>query len=240
MKTVLRLLYPPQCLTCGTLLQSDPALCGPCWRDTPFIGGLVCDLCGAPLPGREPAGVPVHCDACLRVARPWLRGRAAMRYDANARRLVLGLKHGDRQDFVAPMAGWLAAAAAPMLEGVRPVVVPVPLHWTRLLRRRYNQAALLGGAMARRQGYDFVPDALYRTRRTSPHERMNQAERFANLDAAICAHPRRAERLKGADVLLVDDVMTSGATMAAACEASHAAGAGRVFILSLARVAPPA
>ncbi|TKA95662.1 ComF family protein, partial [Cereibacter changlensis] len=97
LQAALRLLYPPQCLTCDALVTTDFGLCGPCWRETPFITGLVCDLCGTPLPGEDP-GHAVHCDDCLTLARPWARGRAALLYKDNGRRIVLALKHGDRLD----------------------------------------------------------------------------------------------------------------------------------------------
>ncbi|MEH6772621.1 MAG: double zinc ribbon domain-containing protein, partial [Cereibacter changlensis] len=114
LQAALHLLYPPQCLTCDALVTTDFGLCGPCWRETPFITGLVCDLCGTPLPGEDP-GHAVHCDDCLTLARPWARGRAALLYKDNGRRIVLALKHGDRLDLATPAAGWLRQAAAPIL-----------------------------------------------------------------------------------------------------------------------------
>ena len=137
LQAALHLVYPPQCLVCGALVTSDFGLCGSCWRDTPFISGLVCDLCGVPLPGEE-TGKAEHCDDCLTIARPWSRGRAALLYKDNARHMVLALKHSDRLDLVRPAATWMLRAAAPILEPGM-LVAPVPLHWQRLFRRRYNQ-----------------------------------------------------------------------------------------------------
>jgi predicted amidophosphoribosyltransferase len=235
LQAALRLLYPPQCLCCDTQVAEDFALCPACWRDTPFIAGLVCDLCGTPLPG-EGDGQPVHCDDCLRIARPWSQGRAAMRYGGNARKMVLSLKHGDRLDLAAPAARWMARSAGATIEpGV--LVAPVPLHWLRLLKRRYNQAALLSTALARHAGLDHCPDLLIRPHRTPTQEGRNREARFANLAAAIRVNPRRRSALAERPVLLVDDVMTSGATLAAAAEACLAAGAARVSVLVLARVA---
>lgn len=234
MQSVLHYLYPPRCLTCEALVTSEEALCGACWRETVFLTGLVCDKCGAPLPGDEPEGA--LCDDCLRVARPWERGRAALAYRGNGRRLVLAFKHGDRQDLRRPAGRWLLQAVRPIL---RPdmLVAPVPLHWLRLLRRRYNQAALLSGELARLTGLDHCPDLLIRRRRTPSQEGRSREARFANIAGALAVHPRRADRLTGRHVLLVDDVMTSGATFAAAAEACRAAGASGVSILALARVA---
>lgn len=234
---LIRVLYPPQCLGCGAFVEEDFALCPACWSDTPFITGLTCDLCGTPLPGESDA--PVACDDCLTVARPWDRGRAALLYKGNARDLILKLKHADRMDLAPAAARWLHRAAAPLF---RPgmIVAPVPLHWLRLLRRRYNQSALLSARLAALAGLPHCPDLLLRTRRTPPQDHRDRDARFRNLTGSIRAHPRRLPLLKEREVLLIDDVMTSGATLAAATEACLAAGANRVSVAVLARVAKDA
>jgi ComF family protein len=234
MQSVLRVLYPPQCISCATLVEEPGALCGACWQDTPFLGQTVCDCCGAPMLGAVAEGD--ICDQCMTIARPWRRGRAALAYRDNGRRLVLALKHGDRLDLVAPAARWMARAGAPILRAGM-LAVPVPAHRWRLFRRRYNQAAALAQALARIAPVTYVPDALVRTRATQVQDGMGQEARFVNMQGAIRPHPRHGARLAGAEVVLVDDVMTSGATLAAAAEAVLAAGAREVFVLVLARVA---
>lgn len=237
-QTALRLIYPPRCSSCGALVDSDFGLCGPCWRDTPFIAGLCCDLCGAPLPGAD-TGTPEICDDCLRVARPWARGRAALLYRDNGRKLVLALKHGDRHDLVHPAAKWMTRAAQPLLTRDM-VIAPVPLHWMRMLSRRYNQAALLAQAVARDSGLPCCPDLLVRPRRTPPLKGLGRDARHATLTDTIMAHPRRRGRMAGRTVLVVDDVMTTGATLAVAAQACLTGGAADVRILTLARVAKDA
>ncbi len=236
MQAVLRLVYPPQCVACGEAVDSDFGLCGPCWRETGFITGLVCDLCGVPLPGE---GEGAECDDCIALGRPWAQGRAAFLYRDVGRKLVLGLKHADRIELARPAGEWLLRAARPILrEGM--VVAPVPLHWRRLFRRRYNQSALLSARLAALAGLAHCPDLLQRVRATGTQDGRDRAGRFGNLTGAMRVHPRRAQVLKGAHVLLVDDVMTSGATLTACAEACLATGARRVSVAVLARVAKDA
>lgn len=233
LESLLGAIYPPQCALCDALVVQAGGLCGPCWAGTSFLTGLVCDLCGTPLPGDDP-GHPAHCDDCLAIARGWDRGRAALAYRDGGRRFVLALKHGDRLDLVPLGAVWLRRAAGPLLRPGQ-VAVPVPAHWRRLVGRRYNQAAELARALARSTGMRAEMRALVRIRRTRVQEGMSRDERFANMCDAIRPHPRFGDRLRGRDVLLVDDVITSGATLAAAAEAAREAGAAHVAVAALAR-----
>ncbi|OJY33058.1 MAG: amidophosphoribosyltransferase [Rhodobacterales bacterium 65-51] len=235
MQAAVQLVYPPQCLSCDALVTTDFGLCARCWRETPFIAGLVCDCCGTPLPGEE-GGAPVQCDDCLTIARPWGRGRAVMLYRDNARRLVMALKHGDRLDLARPGAQWLHRAAAPLLQPDT-LLAPVPLHWLRLFRRRYNQSALLAAGLARLADLPHCPDLLVRRRNTRSQEGRDREGRFRNLEEAIRVNERRRWQMEGLPVLLVDDVMTSGATLGACADACLAAGAARVDVVVLARVA---
>lgn len=234
LQTAVRLIYPPRCLGCGGLVDSDFGLCGACWRDTPFIAGLVCDSCGVPLPGHSEH--EEHCDACLAAPPPWGRGRAALVYHGTARRIVLGLKHGDRHDVVAPAVRWMSLAARPIVSDDM-LVVPIPLHVRRLVARRYNQSVLLARGFAVAEGLDWAADALVRTRHSPKLDGKSRQQRYDTLEGIIAPHPGRGSVLQGRHVLLVDDVLTSGATFAAATSACHAAGATQVSVVALARVA---
>lgn len=235
MQSVLRLIYPARCMSCGDLVETDFALCGPCWRETPFISGLVCNACGTPLMGHD-SDDAVLCDDCMSVERPWSKGRAALRYADNGRKLVLGLKHGDRTDIARSGGLWMSVAAQPLLADDT-VVVPIPLHWTRLVQRRYNQSALLAQHIAKRLDRPYLADPLVRRKRTASLNGKSHDDRFSTLSDAIHAHPRRGRHLADKSVMLIDDVMTSGATLAGATEAALAAGAKDVCVLLLARAA---
>jgi len=233
MQSPLAILYPPQCVSCGETIADDHGLCGKCWAQTPFITGHACDRCGAPLPG-ESDGEADLCDDCMKIARPWSRGRAALIYTGNARRIVLQIKLSDRLDLVPSAAGWMARAGQEILAGDA-LLVAIPAHWTRIFTRRYNQASELARAIARQTGLEFAPTTLIRPRRTEKQEGKGLDGRFANVREAIRPHPKRGAALKGRRIVLIDDVMTSGATLAAAAEACFTAGARDVAVLTLAR-----
>lgn len=233
LQSLVRAIYPPQCIACDALTDAEFGLCPACWKDVQFVSGLVCDLCGVPLPGESDKAE--HCDDCLKTARPWDQGRATVVYSGVGRKLILGLKHGDRTDLAPAMAAWMARAVRPMVAGGPALMVPVPLHWRRMIHRKYNQAALLALGIGKATGLDVLPDALVRTRQTPSLEGHGRDARFAALEGTISVRPDRVSRIKGQTVIVVDDVMTSGATFAAATEALRAAGASRVCVLALAR-----
>ena len=229
----LSILYPDQCVLCRELVDRPGALCPSCWRDMAFITGHACGLCGAPLIG-ESDGHSDHCDDCLSTARPWSGGRAALLYGGSGRRFILALKHGDRPELAKPAAEWLSRALEGKIEA-RTVVVPVPIHWSRMIRRRYNQSAEITRALGNRLGIETCPDALVRRRRTDVQDGLDPDARFRNQAESIAVRRGRECAIAGRPVLLVDDVMTSGATLAEATRACHEIGASRVFVAVVAR-----
>ena len=234
LQTVIRAIYPAQCVACEALTESDFGLCAACWSETQFINGLVCDSCSIPLMGDDPDEI-AQCDDCMTIARPWDQGRAVLAYAGVGRRLVLGLKHGDRTEFAQSAARWMVPKIAQLVL-TDPVLVPVPLHWTRLARRRYNQSALLAQALGVQADLRVCVDGLLRVKRTNSLDGHSRDARFAALADAIVPNPKRMPYLADQAVVLVDDVMTSGATLAACAEAAHQAGAANVSIVTLARV----
>jgi len=156
-----------------------------------------------------------------------------MRYDDSSRQLVLALKHGDRLHLAPPLAQWMRHAGAELLAAAD-LQLPVPLHWTRLFTRRYNQAALLAQAIAKAGGPPVAADCLIRRRRTPSQGNKNPSARRRNVAGAFAV--RRPDKLRGRRVVLIDDVLTTGATVEECARVLKRAGAARVDVLTLARV----
>lgn len=237
-RAVLDVLLPPQCLTCDAPVDAPGRLCAACFRATGFITEPFCLGCGAPFAHVEQGGADRLCPGCRLHARPWGRARAALRYDGQARRLLLPFKHADRPDLAWPLAMLLARAGAALLRDAD-VIVPVPLHRRRLIARRFNQAALLARVLARLGDRPAVLDALQRRRRTVSLGDLSAESRARVVAGAFAVRDRRAARIAGRRVLLIDDVMTSGATCAECTHTLLAAGATNVDVLVVARVPDP-
>jgi ComF family protein len=234
---LLDLVLPPRCLLCQARVETQGALCVECWRGISFLGTPCCSCCGLPFP-YEPGAGEVLCAGCLAYHPRFDRARSVFSYDDHSRGLVLALKHGDKLQGVPAFGQWLARAGADLLAEAD-LVAPVPLHWTRLWRRRYNQSALLAkAACAAWQRPDrpvpaFAPDLLVRRRRTPSQGHRSRLQRAENVRGAF--RVRRKGAVEDKRVLLIDDVLTSGATVEECARVLHRAGAAGVDVLTLAR-----
>jgi len=225
-------MLPPRCLACGGPVDRQGGVCPACWRRLSFIGPPVCACCG--LPFEVAALAESLCGECLSRRPPFQQARAVLVYDEASRPLVLGLKYAD-QTFAAQAYGaWIARSGAELLAGAT-LLAPVPLHWWRLLRRRYNQSGLLAQAVHRATGIPHVPDLLVRHKPTAIQGGLSPAGRRRNVAGAFGVRRGMAARVRDAHIVLVDDVLTTGATVAECTEVLVRAGAARVDVLTLAR-----
>jgi ComF family protein len=226
----LDLVFPPQTLDGGPAPLAG-GLSAETWSRIHFLDGPVCDGCGVPFeydPGDR-------CPACLAKPRAFDAARAACLYDEVSRDPILKLKHADRLDLAPLFARWLSRAARPLLDDAE-AIAPVPLHPYRLLHRRYNQAAEIARPLAGLSGVAYLPDALVRRRVTESQGGKSGSGRKRNVAGAFHVPAGRAAQVAGKRILLVDDVLTTGATAEGCARALKAAGAARVDLAVVARV----
>jgi ComF family protein len=237
-RAALDFLVPPRCAACDEPVAAQRDLCPTCFGRTNFISAPFCERCGVPFASTDQGGEEALCPGCRQHPPLFRQARAGLRYDDQGRRLILPLKHGDRTELAPALAPILARAGHALLQRAD-VLVPVPLHRRRLFERKYNQASLLAVAVGRLAGKPVLPDALQRTRRTAPLEDKSPEERAHEVAGSVHVRPSRRMLLVGRTVLLVDDVMTSGATANACAAALLAAGVEAVDVLVAARVPDP-
>jgi ComF family protein len=224
---------PPRCLGCGVMVADAGAVCPACWSGIDFIAPPMCDCCG--LPFAYETGPQAICGECARQPPLFGRARSVMAYTDTSRRFVLAFKHADRTDAAPAWGTWLARAGRDLLADAD-ILLPVPLHRRRLIARRYNQAALLAQALGRETGLPVLVDALKRTRATPSQGRMNRSQRERNVAGAFAVRESRRSHIQDSRIVLIDDVMTTGATLSACIRPLMSAGAANVDVLTLARV----
>jgi len=213
-------------------------MCASCFQAVTLLTEPLCRRCGVPFPFQGAGGLRGLCPGCREHPPAFERARAALLYDAGAARLILPLKYGDRTELAEVLARHMARAGAELTQRAQ-VLLPVPLHRRRLFARRYNQAALLARALAGRSGIPWVPDALIRRRATASLGELTAAARALEVAGAFTVRASRAALIRGRRVLLIDDVLTSGATANACAEILLRNGAAAVDVLAAARAPDP-
>ncbi len=228
--------WPQRSLITHRELAGPGALEPELWAKLQFLSDPVCARCGMPF---EIAVDPDQmCGACIARPPAYDRARAALVYGDVSRELVLGLKYQGRRDGLVTLANWMTAAGKPLLAEAD-LIVPVPLHYFRLVRRGFNQSGWLAAALARSSGVRLSVDALKRTRATPIQGGLSADGRRRNVQGAFQVRGGRKGLVRGKRVVLVDDVMTTGATAEACTLALKRAGAVCVDVVTLARVAGP-
>lgn len=233
---LLDMALPPRCPVSHKIVDRQGMLDPAVWAGLNFIAAPVCESCGIPL--EFELGQGARCAACLTRNNVYEKSRAALIYDDASRGLILGFKHGDQTHAALSFVPWLRQAGKELIEEAD-VLAPVPLHRWRLLKRRYNQAGLMAGALGKAAGKPVWQQALLRTRPTPSQGHLKAGERARNVRRAFAVHPDYAGRLAGKNILLIDDVYTTGATVSECAQVLLDAGAARVDVLTLARVARP-
>jgi ComF family protein len=228
---LLDLIVPPLCLGCKVPLADQDALCAACWSDIDFIRAPLCDRLGIPLP--YDAGEGAVSAAALARPPAYDRARAVARHDGIMRKLVHGLKYADRHDANRLFGRWMNSAAQPF-RAETDLIVPVPLHRWRLWRRRFNQAAILASAIGRETGIPVAMGSLERRQQTQTQVGLSADQRRRNVQGAFAVSAKGVSSIAGRSILLVDDVLTTGATAEACARALRRAGAARVNVVALA------
>jgi ComF family protein len=232
-RAVIGLVYPPTCVACAAATGEPHALCARCWSNLRFIERPYCERLGTPFAIDH--GATLLSPAAIADPPVFGRARAVARYDDTARALVHRLKFGDSPDLAQALGAMMARAGAELLADAD-IVVPVPLHQSRLWRRRFNQAMMLGRVVAAKAGRPCDPFLLARVKRTRSQVGLTKAQRRENLQGAFRVPSEARPKLMGKRVLLVDDVLTSGSTANACARALLRAGAASVDVLAFARV----
>jgi ComF family protein len=227
------LILPPQCLACDRRVAGVGGLCPACWSALRLIERPWCERLGTPFP--YDMGDGAESAEAIADPPPFRRCRAVAAYDDVARRLVHGLKYRDRLELAGWMGEWMARAGAEALADAD-LVVPVPMHRWRLWSRRFNQSANLAAALAAIAGKPLATEALVRTRPTRQQVGLTAGERDRNVRGAFRVPDNQRLAVAGRAILLVDDVLTTGATVKAATRALARAGAASVDVLVFARV----
>jgi len=235
-KAFLHGVLPPSCLACRKPAGSSGGLCASCWEEAGFIERPYCERLGTPF--AFDSGAPLISPAAFADPPAFDRARAVMRFTDVGRELVHLLKYGDRLDLVKPLARWMTRAGHELLADAD-ALVPVPLHWMRLWTRRFNQSAEVARAISRMTKVPVLDDVLARVRATPAQVGLAREERAKNVHGAFSVPKGAKAKLRGKHILLIDDVLTTGATANACAHVLRRAGVARIDVLTLARVVDP-
>ncbi len=233
-RAALDLALPGHCPACDEIASEPGQLCAACFRKAVFITDPCCDRCGTAFASEGFVGLSLCCPRCDAEPPPWRRARAAFTYDELSRRLILPLKYADRTENARVLGRHMARAGKTLLAEAD-LLVPVPLHKRRLFTRRYNQATLLARNVGRLVKTAVSVDALVRTRATATLVGHSPSERAATVAGAIALRPSRRESIVGRRIVLIDDVLTTGATAGVCARVLLESGAASVDVLAAAR-----
>lgn len=239
LKWGLDIILPPRCPVNGTIVDRIGAISPAAWKDLTFISDPKCRCCGMPFPTTvtDDTSTPDDflCGQCLATPPAYDHARSVFTYNDGSRAMILAFKHGDKPHLHTTLVPLLLTLGQDFFTPDC-ILVPVPLHWLRLIKRRYNQAAILTAGLSGLSGHTHWPDALIRTRHTPPQGHKNARDRHQNVAHAFDLNPSYAGKIKDKNIILIDDVFTTGATLEECTKVLKSGGAGSVNILTIARV----
>ena len=231
---LVNLVLPPRCIVSGEEVDRQGMIAPHIWNNLDFIADPFCDRCGIPF--EFDTGTGTHlCAPCIQKAPEYDSCRSALKYNDASRDLILGFKHADKMHAALAFMPWLKSAGADMLQNAD-IIIPVPLHRWRLISRRYNQAAILAQRLGKETGIQVHVDVLIRSRNTPSQGHLKAGERAKNDRKAFALTPKYEDLLKDKNIILIDDVYTTGSTINECAKILKRAKAARVDVLSIARV----
>ncbi len=240
LKWALNLILPPRCPINGTQVERVGAISPEAWKNLTFISDPKCNKCGIPFTVDGMADTPDDfpdeflCAGCLATPRPYDTARAVFVYNDGSRSMILAFKHGDALHLHTTLVPLLRQAGQDFIQPDS-ILIPVPLHWLRLVKRRYNQSSVLAIELGKLANILCFPDAIIRTRHTPPQGHKNARDRHQNVARAFDINPSYTDKISGKNIVLIDDVFTTGATIEECAKVLKSAGAKTVNVLAVAR-----
>lgn len=231
---ILNAVLPPRCILCGRVLSEDDGLCPECFNEINFISRPYCARCGRPFT-EAASTAETLCPACIKSDnRPFRMSRSAFHYDDASKNLILGLKFLDRTENAGILARFMFQAGRDIWTQGADLLLPIPLHYTRLIKRRYNQSALLAKELEKLVQIPVDYNSVVRHKKTRPQVEFSGKERVQNVKGAFSV--RHPSQILNKRVVLIDDVMTTGSTLKECAQVLLKAGAASVDALTVARV----
>lgn len=229
---LLDIIYPPRCIMCMGNVHENGNICATCWGDVNFISDPQCELCGFPFD--FDTQIELICAGCMKEKPRFAKARAVFLYDDASRKMITSFKYNDRTENRTAYARWMARVGADMLKDAD-ILVPVPIHFGKLFLRKYNQAGILAQELVKISGGRCILNALIRKRYTKTQAGFNRNLRFKNIKGAFAVNQKHLSKLQNKKILLIDDVITTGATAEECTKILLKAGVAKVEVLTLAK-----
>jgi ComF family protein len=229
---LLDIIYPPRCISCGDNVHENGSICAKCWSDINFITNPQCNICGFPFDFEVSADA--LCSGCIKTKPSFSKARAVFIYDDASYNMIKSLKYHDKTENCAAYARWMSRVGSEMINDTD-IIIPVPIHFSKLILRKYNQAALLAHGLAKTSNKKILSNAIIRKKNTKSQAEFSYKERFNNIKGAFKINSEYLDALKNKNRLLIDDVITTGATVEECTKMLLRAKVAKVEVLTLAK-----